>query len=67
MRTLNSIFIKQPLSLIYNITPLTIQSLIIFFFQNKKNINKNTQYIINTNFNKTYYKYIHYFPIKTIL
>lgn len=41
MRTLNSVFVKQPLSLVCDMARLTIQSLMIFFFQDREGINKN--------------------------
>lgn len=67
MRTLNSVFVKQPLSLVCDMARLTFQSLMIFFFQDREGINKNTQCIVDASFNGACYKYIHCFPVKTIL
>lgn len=44
MRTLNSVFVKQPLSLVCDMAWLTIQSLMIFFFQDREGINENTMH-----------------------
>lgn len=44
MRTLNSVFVKQPLSLVCDMARLTIQSLMIFFFQDREGINENTMH-----------------------
>lgn len=67
MRTLNSVFVKQPLSLVCDMARLTIQSLMIFFFQDREGINKNTQCIVDASFNGACYKNIHCFPVRTIL
>lgn len=57
MRTLNSVFVKQPLSLVYDMGRLTIQSLMTFFFQDREGINKNTWYIVDASFNGACYLY----------